>query len=100
VRKLYHLAEKTNSLPFFPSGSKLAIRKSVVRAHVWAKERKAFSTEKEEQLVQLAILLSKLLALVRQSNPSRPSVDPTAIHLWTGLLYEISRAIDKILNEP
>ena len=97
-RKCYHLAETTRAYPFFQEGSQLAIRKSTVRAYIWAQEKKAFSGDQEERLVRLAILLSKLLELVRESKASADSGRADTIHLWMALLQKTSEAIDAVLR--
>jgi len=95
-KKFYHIAE-TTAFPWFNEGSQLAIRKSTVRAFIWAQEKKAFSDDQEERLVRLAILLSKLLELVRQSQTSADSGGAT-IHLWIAMLQQTSQAIDAVLR--
>jgi hypothetical protein len=97
-KKFYHLAEKTNTYPWFLEGSQLAIRPSTVRAHIWAQENRAFNSDEEEQLVRLSILLSKLLELLHQSRRLDEVGNTDAIHLWVTLLQETSIAIDRVLN--
>ena len=96
IRKLYHLAETSNSLPLFRLGSKIAARKSVIRAMFWAQERRAFQSEKEEELVQLGILLFRVLELIREqsSGPAKPG----QAAFWIALLDEASKAIERVLN--
>ena len=95
-RKLYHIAETSNTLPLFRLGSKIAARKSVIRATFWAQERRAFRSEKEEELVQLGILLFRVLELIRDQS-SGPAKHGQAVH-WTALLDEASKAIERVLN--
>jgi hypothetical protein len=97
-RRCYYLAEKTNAYPFFTEGSQLAIRKSTVLAHIWAKEKKAFSDDSEEQLVKLAILLGNLSQLVRRSKGSGDFGGTNSIHLWVSLLQETLTTIDRVLK--
>jgi hypothetical protein len=97
-RRAYYLAERTNAYPFFPEGSQLAIRKSTVLAHIWAREKRGFTDQREEQLVKLAILLSNLLELVRHSKESGGFGGTNAIHLWMAMLQETSIAIDRVLH--
>ena len=97
-RRCYYLAEKTNAYPFFTEGAQLAIRKSTVLAHIWAKEKKAFSDDREEQLVKLAILLGNLSELVRHSKGLGDFGGTNAMHLWMTLLQETSSAIDRVLK--
>jgi hypothetical protein len=98
-KKFYHLVE-TSNFPHAYTGSQLAIRKSVVRASFWAQERKAFASEKEEELVKLGILLSKLMELIRQMPaPGNGDADTSGIHLWMALLQELLKSINRLLNE-
>jgi hypothetical protein len=96
-RKAYYLAEKTNAYPFFTENAQLAIRKSTVLAHIWAKESRAFSDEKEEQWVKLAILLANLLRFVRHAKGSSNFGETNVVHLWTALLQETLTAIERVL---
>lgn len=94
-RSVFHLAE-TSSLPIFHFGSKLAVRKSVLRAFFWSKERRAFRDQDEENLVRLGVLLRRLNDLIRTWNPGSVATDDTA--LWIMLLTEASRGIGRILK--
>jgi hypothetical protein len=97
-RRAYYLAEKTNAYPFFTEASQIAIRKSTVLAHIWAKERRSFRDDREEQLVKLAILLAKLLELVRRRQRSDGITGSDAGLIWIKLLEEILNAVDRILK--
>jgi hypothetical protein len=101
TRKLYHLAETSNSLPVTRViGSRITARKSIIRAAFWAQERRAFSDEKEEELVQLGVLLIRLIALIRGANRTTtvPGADSAQLHLWFTTLNETVKAVDRILN--
>jgi hypothetical protein len=73
-------------------------RKSTVLAHIWAKERRSFRDDREEQLVKLAILLAKLLELVRRRQRSDGITGSDAGLIWIKLLEEILNAVDRILK--
>jgi hypothetical protein len=95
ARSVYHLAAASR-LPIFQFGTKLAIRKSVLRAYFWALERRAFRDQDEEQLVRLSMLLRTLNALIRTGKTGSVATDDTT--LWIMLLTEASRAIDHVLG--
>jgi hypothetical protein len=95
ARSVFHLAE-TTSLPIFHFGSKLAVRKSVLKAFCWARERRAFRDQDEEQLVRLGVLLRELRGLIGAGKIG--SLPPGDIHLWMMLLTEASRAIDRVFK--
>jgi hypothetical protein len=95
ARSVYHLAE-TARLPIFEFGTKLAVRKSVLRAYFWALERRAFRDQDQEQLVRLGVLLRRLNGLIRTWNTSSVATDDNT--LWIMLLTEASRAIDHVLR--
>jgi hypothetical protein len=96
VRSAFYLGEKT-TLPICRLGSKLLAQKSVIRAFFWARQRRAFRDEQEEQLVRLGVLLQKLLVLVRAAQQEGVA-KPGDIHLWMALLTETSRSIDLVLK--
>jgi hypothetical protein len=67
-------------------------------AHIWAKERRAFRDDREEQLVKLAILLSKLLELVRRRQHSDGIAGADAGLICIKLLEEILNAVNCVLK--
>lgn len=96
ARGVFHLASSSNTLPIFRYGSRLAARKSVIRATFWAQERRAFRDQKQEDLVRLGVLLVQLSTIVRAAH-AEPSV-PRELELWTLLLSETMRTIDRVVT--
>jgi hypothetical protein len=96
ARGVYHIAESTNTIPFFRYGSRLAARKSVIRATFWAQERRAFRDQKEEDLVRLSVLLVQLSTIIRAAY-AEPSA-PRETELWMLLLSETARTIDRVVT--
>ena len=98
-RRVYHLAEKTK-LPTHTVGSKIAIRKSVIRAFFWAQQARSFANDNLEELIRLRLLLLKLRELLRPAN--------AGITLGSNLDYlqisfamiEIAKAITVLTREP
>jgi hypothetical protein len=98
ARSVYHIVEKSNTLPTFRLGSKIAAFKSTIRSSFWAQQRRVFRDQKEADLVQLGVLLLKLLTLVRTANGNGTAMPASGdVHLWMAVLTETSRAIDRIL---
>jgi len=105
-RQVYYLVEQTR-LPSFPFGrTRIAIRKSVVRAYFWAKERRAFRnneeeySEKTEQLVRLGMLLPRLAAILEAEASRAPAagIDPEHLRLWMLIVQETLRATERVLK--
>jgi hypothetical protein len=106
ARRVYYLAEKSR-LPTFAFGrTRIAIRKSVVRAFYWAKERRAFRndgeeySEKVEQLVRLGVLLPRLAAILEAEANRSPfdRIDPDRLRLWMLIVRETLRATERVLK--
>jgi len=96
ARGVYHIVESTNTFPTFRYGSRLAARKSVIRATFWAQERRAFRDQKEEDLVRLGVLLTQLRAIGESAFITSDS--PNEKQLWTMLLIETMRTIDRVVT--
>jgi hypothetical protein len=95
ARSVYHVVSSSKTLPTFKYGSRLAARKSVIRATFWARERRAFRDQNEEDLVRLGILLVQLNTIVRTTY-AEPSA-PRDVELWTLVLAETMRTIDRVV---
>jgi hypothetical protein len=96
ARSVFHVASSSNTLPIFHFGSRLAARKSVIRATFWAQERRAFRDQKEEDLVRLGVLLVQLGTIIRTAY-AEPSA-PREAELWMLLLSETARTIDRVVT--
>jgi hypothetical protein len=95
ARSVYHLVESTR-LPTFRIGSRIAARKSVIRAYFWAQERRAFRDQKDEDFVRLGVLLLRLSEHVRAAYDAPTA--PREMQAWRLLLIETARTIDRILK--
>jgi hypothetical protein len=96
ARSVYHLVESSNTIPTFRFGSRLAARKSVIRATFWAQERRAFRDQKEEDIVRLGALLVQLRTIVEAAYTTPAA--PGDMQLWTLLLIETMRTIDRVVT--
>jgi hypothetical protein len=96
ARGVFHLASSSNTLPIFRYGSRLAARKSVIRATFWAQERRAFRDQTHEDFVRLGVLLTQLRAVGEPAFNTSHSSDEK--RLWTMLLLETMRTIDRVVT--
>jgi len=96
IRSVYHLTEKSNTIPTFKLGSMTCARKSSIRATVWMQEKRAWKGEQQELLVRMHVLLSGIITLM--SAHGKNATDERDHAKLLALLMEAATTIQRVLQ--
>ena len=89
IRTTYHWLASSRSIPAYKWGSMWCARKSSIRATIWSQERRAWTGDKQEDLVRVHILLNNILAALSESNDNSQILP---------LMAEAARTIQRVLK--
>lgn len=94
MRKIFHILESSKFIPAIKGSGTWWLRKSTARATLWMHERRAWATEKDEDLVRLNLLLNMLLQRLPANDNIRPDggQDPLAA-ITSELLTTVHRLL-------
>jgi hypothetical protein len=100
MRRIFHILESSNFIPAIKGSGTWWLRKSTARATLWMHERRAWETERDEDLVRLNLLLNLLLQRLppppaNDNNRRDGSQDPLL-----AIVIEAAATIQRLLKVP
>jgi hypothetical protein len=95
VRATYHILETTNSIPAYKHSGMWYARIASINAKIWTQEKQAWTTEDEETLARLHIVLATLLSSLVAIETAAPTVDSRTT---TEFVAEAVKIIGRLLR--
>jgi hypothetical protein len=99
MRRIFHILESSNFIPAIKGSGTWWLRKSTARATLWMHERRAWETERDEDLVRLNLLLTLLLQRLppppANDNNRDGSQDPLPV-----IVIEAAATVQRLLKVP